>query len=114
MLSYKSLHIIPFVTPNSYGFITIDQPSFTLEIASIEDFFNSYLEANQVRVDFIHGDDVVNELGKQEGNMGFFFPPISKHSLFKTIIFDGALPRKTFSMGEADEKRFYLEARKIK
>jgi len=107
-------HIIPFVAPSGYGFITIAQPSFTLEIASIEDFFNQYLEANQVRVDFIHGDDVVNELGKQEGNMGFFFPPISKHSLFKTIIFDGALPRKTFSMGEADEKRFYLEARKIK
>jgi hypothetical protein len=107
-------HVIPFVTPNSYGFITIDQPSFTLEIASIEDFFNLYLEAHQVRVDFIHGDDVVIELGRQTGNMGFFFPPISKHSLFKTIIFDGALPRKTFSMGEADEKRFYLEARKIK
>ena len=65
-------------------------------------------------MDFIHGDDVVNELGVKDGNMGFFFPPISKHSLFKTIIFDGALPRKTFSMGEADEKRFYLEARRIK
>ena len=107
-------HVVPFVSPEGYGFITIDQPSFTLEIASIEDFFNLYLEANQVKVDFIHGDDVVNELGKQKGNMGFFFPPISKNSLFKTIIFDGALPRKTFSMGEADEKRFYLEARKIK
>lgn len=110
----ESNHVIPFVTPKAYGFITIDEPSFTLEIASIEDFFNLYLQANQVKVDFIHGDNVVNELGRQKGNMGFFFPPISKHSLFKTIIFDGALPRKTFSMGEADEKRFYLEARKIK
>ncbi len=107
-------HIIPFVTPENYGFISINEPTFTLELASIEDFFKLYLEANEVKVDFIHGDDVVNDLGKQEGNMGFFFPPISKHSLFKTIIFDGALPRKTFSMGEADEKRFYLEARKIK
>ncbi len=107
-------HVIPFVSPKGYGFITIGQPSFTLEIASIEDFFNLYLQANQVKVDFIHGDDVVDELGKQEDNMGFFFPPISKNSLFKTIIFDGALPRKTFSMGEADEKRFYLEVRKIK
>jgi hypothetical protein len=107
-------HIIPFVSSEGYGFITINDPSFTLEIASIEDFFNIYLDANDVKVDFIHGDDVVNDLGSKEGNMGFFFPPISKSSLFKTIIFDGALPRKTFSMGEADEKRFYLEARKIK
>jgi hypothetical protein len=107
-------HIIPFISPEGYGFIMINDPTFTLEIASIEDFFNIYLEANEVKVDFIHGDDVVNDLGSKEGNMGFFFPPISKSSLFKTIIFDGALPRKTFSMGEADEKRFYLEARKIK
>lgn len=107
-------HVIPFVSPDGYGFITINEPTFTLELASIEDFFKLYLEANEVKVDFIHGDDVVKDLGKQAGNMGFFFPPISKHSLFKTIIFDGALPRKTFSMGEADEKRFYLEARKIK
>ncbi|MFK5986398.1 MAG: DUF1015 domain-containing protein [Pseudomonadota bacterium] len=109
-----SNHIIPFVSPDGYGFISIAEPKFTLELASLEDFFKLYLEANEVKVDFIHGDDVVNDLGKQQGNMGFFFPPISKHSLFKTIIFDGALPRKTFSMGEADEKRFYLEARKIK
>ena len=107
-------HIVPFISPDSYGFISIDNPSFTLEIASIEDFFNIYLDANDVKVDFIHGDDVTHDLGRQQGNMGFIFPPISKSSLFKTIIFDSALPRKTFSMGEADEKRFYLEARKIK
>ena len=62
-------------------------------------FLNDYLDQNDGKVDFIHGDEVVNELGVKEGNMGFFFPPISKRSLFKTIIFDGALPRKTFSMG---------------
>ena len=109
-----NVHIVPFNDMNGYGYIAIANPSFTLELATLESFLNDYLDSVGGKVDFIHGDDVVNELGVKEGNMGFFFPPISKHSLFKTIIFDGALPRKTFSMGEADEKRFYLEARKIK
>ncbi|WP_246540709.1 DUF1015 domain-containing protein [sulfur-oxidizing endosymbiont of Gigantopelta aegis] len=110
----ENIHIVPFNDISGYGYIQIENPVFTLELATIESFLNDYLDNNGGKVDFIHGDDVVNELGVKEGNMGFFFPPISKHSLFKTIIFDGALPRKTFSMGEADEKRFYLEARKIK
>lgn len=108
------VHIVPFNHADGYGYIQIENPVFTLELATIESFLTDYLDKNGGKVDFIHGDDVVKELGVKEGNMGFFFPPISKHSLFKTIIFDGALPRKTFSMGEADEKRFYLEARKIK
>ncbi len=109
-----NVHIVPFNDASGYGYIQITNPEYTLELATIESFLKDYLEQNGGKVDFIHGDEVVNELGVKEGNMGFFFPPISKHSLFKTIIFDGALPRKTFSMGEADEKRFYLEARKIK
>ncbi len=109
-----NVHIVPFNDADGYGYIQINEPPYTLELATIESFLNDYLDQNGGKVDFIHGDEVVNELGVKEGNMGFFFPPISKHSLFKTIIFDGALPRKTFSMGEADEKRFYLEARKIK
>lgn len=107
-------HIVPFNDNAGYGFIQIEKPKFTLELATLESFLNDYLEKVGGKVDFIHGEEVINELGVKEGNMGFFFPPISKDTLFKTIIFDGVLPRKTFSMGEADEKRFYLEARKIK
>lgn len=107
-------HVIAFVDAAGFGFIQIDQPSYTLELATLESFLNDYLDQAGGKVDFIHGDDVVRELGTGAGNMGFFLPPISKDSLFKTIIFDGVLPRKTFSMGEADEKRFYLEARRIK
>ena len=55
----------------------------------------------------------MTRLGSQKSNIGFYLPSISKHDLFRTIVRDGALPRKTFSMGEADEKRFYLEARRI-
>lgn len=114
MAKGENVHIIPFNDSKGYGYIQINNPDFTLELATLESFLNDYLESVGGKVDFIHGDDVVNELGVKQGNMGFFFPPIDKHGLFKTIIFDGALPRKTFSMGEADEKRFYLEARKIK
>ena len=112
--STDALHVIPFNDATGYGLITISQPPYTLELATFESFLNEYLDKVGGKVDFIHGEDVMNELGVKTGNMGFFFPPISKDTLFKTIIFDGALPRKTFSMGEADEKRFYLEARKIK
>ena len=58
-------------------------------------------------------EDVVDELGRKDNNMGFILPPMSKSAFFKTVIFDGALPRKTFSMGEANEKRYYLECRRI-
>lgn len=108
-----NIHIVPFNDHKGYGFIRIKEPPFTLELATLESFLNAYLDEVGGKVDFIHGEEVMHELGVKEGNMGFFFPPISKHSLFKTIIFDGALPRKTFSMGEADEKRFYLEVRSL-
>jgi hypothetical protein len=52
-------------------------------------------------------------LGQQPGNLGFYLPAFSKSDFFKTVIVDGVLPRKTFSMGEAKEKRFYMEARRI-
>ena len=65
------------------------------------------------KIDYVHGEDVTVRLGSQPGNMGFYLPAITKGDFFKTVILDGALPRKTFSMGEAKEKRFYMEARRI-
>jgi hypothetical protein len=109
-----SVHALPFNDATGFGYIKINNPAFTLELATLDSFLNDYLAQGSGKIDYIHGADVVDELGSKEGHMGFYLPPISKHTLFKTIIFDGALPRKTFSMGEADEKRFYLETRKIK
>ena len=65
-------------------------------------------------VDYIHGDEVTRELGSKEGNMGFLLPAMGKEQLFKTVMADGVLPRKTFSMGHAQDKRYYVEARKIR
>jgi len=52
-------------------------------------------------------------LGRKKGNLGLYLPPVDKASFFSVVIHDGVMPRKTFSMGEAPEKRFYIEARRI-
>jgi Protein of unknown function (DUF1015) len=107
-------HLLPFVAAGRRGLFLIEQPALHLEVASLQAFLDSYLQQHsQSRLDYIHGDEAVATLGSRPGNLGFTLPALSKHELFKTIILDGALPRKTFSMGEADEKRFYLECRRI-
>ena len=107
-------HAIAFVTAEGFALLRIDHPTLTLEVATLQNFLDEYLKSQaKARIDYIHGDDAVTRLGRQESNVGFYLPSISKHDLFRTIVRDGALPRKTFSMGEADEKRFYLEARRI-
>ena len=81
---------------------------------SLQEYLDKYLASHtETRIDYVHGDDTVQDLGSQAGNIGFFLPPISKDSFFKTVILDGALPRKTFSMGHAKDKRFYMECRRI-
>lgn len=80
----------------------------------IQKFLDEYTKENGGEIDYIHGDDVVKKLSLDANNLGFILPGMEKSSLFSGVIVDGALPRKTFSMGEANEKRFYLEARKIK
>ena len=96
------------------GTISIADPKLNLEVGTLQQFLDIYVSENeQAKIDYIHGEDIVVELGTKPDNMGFFLPTISKNDLFKTIILDGALPRKTFSMGNADEKRFYMECRKI-
>ena len=108
-------HISEFVADDTYGVLFIENPKYTLETATIQTFIDDYLSKNEkAKVDYIHGEDVVCSLSEGKENFGFLLPSISKDTFFKTIIVDGALPRKTFSMGEADEKRFYLECRKIK
>ena len=89
-------------------------PTAQLAVGTLQNFLDRYLEENGGKVDYIHGEDVVEQLASQPGSIGFLLPAMSKNQLFPTVIFDGALPRKTFSMGEAHDKRFYLEARRIK
>ena len=90
-----------------------DAPS-NLPVGTLQKFLDEYLEKNGGEIDYIHGDDVVRELTKPENTIGFMVDKMEKNDLFTTVIKDGALPRKTFSMGEAQDKRFYLECKKIR
>jgi hypothetical protein len=97
-----------------FGVIEIANPSSNLPVGTLQSFLDVFLkEGGAEKIDYVHGEDVTVKLGSQPGNAGFYLPGMSKSDLFKTVILDGALPRKTFSMGEAREKRFYMEARKI-
>ncbi len=92
----------------------IENPKSNIAVGSIQMFLDEYLANHQGKIDYIHGDDTTKEMASKEGNVGIIFEAMSKGDLFKTVILDGALPRKTFSMGHAHDKRFYLEARRIK
>jgi len=96
------------------GFITVPDPKMQLAVGTLQTFIDGYMKEHKVHeIDYIHGDDITRELGSKPGNMGFLVPGMSKDQLFKTIMADGVLPRKTFSMGHAQDKRYYVEARRI-
>jgi len=108
-------HSFPVILGGKFAVCMVESPEYTLTVATLQAFLDQYLEENPTaRIDYIHGEKAVTDLGRETGCVGFYLPAISKHDLFKTIVLDGALPRKTFSLGEADEKRFYLECRRIK
>ena len=108
-------HVIGLVGGGKeFGILEIANSSTNLPVGTIQSFLDTFLEEGGAeRIDYVHGGDVTVKLGSQPDNAGFYLPGMSKSDLFKTVILDGALPRKTFSMGEAREKRFYMEARKI-
>ncbi len=99
---------------NHYYTVEFLKPPTNLTVGSLQQWLDSIVHANKVEeIDYVHGTDATVQIGMQSGNVGFFLPVLKEEELFPTVILDGALPRKTFSMGEAEEKRFYLEARKI-
>jgi len=108
------VHKIRFVMGKESGVLIIKNPISNLEVGTLQAFLDYYIKNHkQSRIDYIHGDKTAEGFSRQENNIGFILPIISKTELFRTVVLDGVLPRKTFSMGEAEEKRFYLEARRI-
>lgn len=90
-------------------------PTGELAVATLQTFLDDYIKQNpQIKIDYIHGIESLKQLSKKENALGFLFDGMEKSELFVAVSKDGSLPRKTFSMGCADDKRFYLEARKIK
>ena len=107
-------HKIGTVTKDGYGMLEIEASGSNLPVGSLQAFLDEFIKSGGAReVDYIHGTESTISLGGKPGNMGFILPAMRKEDLFKTVILDGALPRKTFSMGEAWEKRFYMEARRL-
>ncbi|MEN6409475.1 MAG: DUF1015 domain-containing protein [Anaerolineaceae bacterium] len=102
------------ITPTGFFTGEVSHPATNLPVGTLQAFLDPFVKAGNVHsIDYVHGEDVVCELGAKPGNAGFYLPAMDKSDLFKTVILDGALPRKTFSMGEAKEKRFYMECRRI-
>ena len=85
-----------------------------MAVGVLQGFLDSYLADHPGEVDYIHDDDALIALAKQPNAIGFLLPAMEKSQLFRGVIADGILPRKTFSMGHSREKRYYLEGRKIK
>ena len=109
-------HTLPYVYGQTEGTVTVFHSRAQLPVGTLQAFLDQYLLSHPgARVDYIHGKDVAVELvrGRKDA-VAFLLGPMGKEELFPTVIHDGVLPRKTFSMGEAHDKRFYLEARKIR
>lgn len=107
-------HLVGMITPEGLKLVEIHEPQDNLPVGTLQKFLDTFLAAGSAeKIDYVHGTDVLFDKGTLQGNAGFYVPGMDKSDLFKTVIMDGALPRKTFSMGEAKEKRFYMECRCI-
>jgi hypothetical protein len=95
--------------------VQLTDPPMALAVATVQSFVDHLLARHGAAdVDYVHGDDVLARLAQQPGAAGLHIGTVSKSELLARVMHDGPLPRKTFSMGEADEKRFYVEARRIR
>ncbi len=105
---------IPYITGSGRGKIIVEQPSNKLEVGCLQHVLDIMVKEQKCcDIDYIHGTDAVEKLSVRDGNAGFMLPAMDKFMLFPAVAADGALPRKTFSMGEANEKRYYIESRYI-
>ena len=95
---------------------TLSAPDDSIDaIKEIQDFIDEYVKSHEgVEVDYIHGENYLEDVVKERGGVGIIMPAPEKTNLFDFIIRRGIMPRKSFSMGEAEEKRYYFEAKKIK
>ena len=108
----KNVHVLPFITKDTMGRIEIINPEEPLVVGTLQDILDEYQKVREnAVVDYIHGADSFVELSKQYNSIGFRMPGIEKEDLFSLVYKYGVLPKKCFSMGEAEEKRYYTECR---
>ena len=91
--------------------IEISVPEDKIEaINAIDRFCETFVKHFGGYIEYVHGEDAL----KRDGHFGIMMRGIQKSELFEYVLRNGVLPKKTFSLGEAQEKRYYIEARKIK
>lgn len=105
---------ITFVYGSNSETINIDNPPHALPVGTVQIFLDEYLKSSAGEIDYIHGEDEVEAIAKKPGCCGFIYGGMGKSELFDAVEKEGVLPRKTFSMGTARDKRYYTEVRKIK
>jgi hypothetical protein len=94
--------------------VEIAEPPSSLAVGTWQPFIDGLIERGLAReVDYVHGDDALERLAQQSGCVGVHLAGIGKSELMRRVVHEGPTPRKTFSMGEAHEKRYYMEARRI-
>lgn len=112
--SDRATHRFGMISADGLQVVSVTGSAAGLPVGTLQAFLDPFVKGGGAReIDYVHGADVVFDLGRNPGNAGFFLPGMDKHDLFRSVILDGVLPRKTFSMGEAHEKRFYLECRRL-
>jgi len=110
----KTKQYIAYLSGKEGGIMTITKSPYAIEVATLQNFLDNFLlQHKEVGIDYIHDDDKLVKLSQQPKTAGFLLPSMDKFDLFPCILKDGVLPRKTFSMGHAEEKRVYMECKKI-
>ncbi len=105
-----------FTVVSAYGdtAVTVGNPEGAIPCETVQKYLDDFLARHpEAEIDYIHGEQSLRTLAAAPGAVGFLLPEIDKKSFFIDVKKLGVLPRKTFSMGEADEKRFYMEAKEI-
>lgn len=106
-------YAIDYISAQKHGTLYLDPSVSPLPLAVLQKYLDEYLAKHDGIIDYIHGELELALLCAIPNSIGFYLPAIDKDSLFETIQQDGSLPRKTFSMGHAQEKRFYMEGKML-
>jgi hypothetical protein len=114
--AHGSRHAAGLIGPGArFSVIEVAEPGSILAVGTFQPFIDRFIErGGATHVDYVHGDDALERLAMEGAGVGMHFPAVSKDDLLRMVVHNGPLPRKTFSMGEANEKRFYIEARRIR
>lgn len=108
------VYTLGWVSASGEGSLSVSAPCIGDFIDLLQTFLDDYVKETGCGIDYIHGDDSLRTLAGTAGNIGFFLPAMDKAELFETVISRGLFPRKSFSIGHARDKRYYLEGRLIR